>query len=57
MTNMANEWLKSAQSDSRYPGEMGLLPYGKPTLKDAKEFFDFANMIYDKIINILKEED
>ena len=24
--------------DSRYPGDFGLLPYGKPTLKDAQEF-------------------
>jgi len=43
--------------NSRYPSKIGLLPYGKPTLEDAKEFFDFANMIYDKIINILKKED
>ena len=28
--------------DSRYPGDMGLLPYGKPTLEDAKEFHEFA---------------
>jgi len=38
-------------------GEIGLLPYGKPTIEDAKYFFDFANAIYDEIYNILKEED
>jgi HEPN domain-containing protein len=27
---------------SRYPGDMGLLPNGKPTLEDAQEFYDFA---------------
>ena len=49
--------LNKLYIDSRYPGEIGLLPYGKPTIEDAKEFFDFANTIYDKIVNILKEED
>ena len=49
--------LNKLYIDSRYPGEIGLLPYGKPTLKDAKEFFDFANIVYDKIESILKEED
>jgi HEPN domain-containing protein len=28
--------------DSRYPGEMGLLPNGKPTLKESKQFLDLA---------------
>ena len=39
--------------DSRYPGDMGLLPYGKPTLEDAKEFYDFAQEIFDKVCGIL----
>ena len=39
--------------ESRYPGDMGLLPYGQPTLNDAKEFYEFANYIFDKICNIL----
>jgi len=41
--------LNKLYIDSRYPGEIGLLPYGKPTIEDAKYFFDFANTIYDKI--------
>jgi len=24
--------------DARYPSELGLLPYGMPTVKDAQEF-------------------
>ena len=40
--------------DSRYPGDMGLLPYGKPTLNDAEEFYDFALMIFDKVCILLK---
>ena len=32
---------------------MGLLPYGKPTLDDAKEFYQFAQMIFDEVCEIL----
>ena len=39
--------------DSRYPGDMGLLPYGKPTLEDAKEFHNFTQEIFNKVCNIL----
>ena len=38
--------------DSRYPGEFGLLPYGKPTLEDAKQFYDFAKEVFEKIKQI-----
>ena len=39
--------------ESRYPGDMGLLPYGKPTLEDAKEFYDFATIIFEKVCKTL----
>ena len=39
--------------DSRYPGDMGLLPYGKPTLEDSKVFYDFALEIFTKVCNML----
>ena len=32
--------------DSRYPGDLGLLPDGKPSLDDAREFYEFARKIY-----------
>jgi hypothetical protein len=32
---------------------MGLLPNGKPTLKEAKEFYEFALSIFDKVCRIL----
>lgn len=35
--------------ESRYPGELGLLPGGKPTLEDAREFFEIAKRIYDQV--------
>jgi HEPN domain-containing protein len=31
--------------DSRYPGEMGLLPSGKPSLSEAAEFYKFAQLV------------
>jgi len=33
--------------DSRYPGEMGLLPNGKPTLNEVNELLDFAKKVFD----------
>lgn len=46
-TNML-ESLNELYIESRYPGDMGLLPYGKPTLADAKEFYEFANTIFEQ---------
>ena len=39
--------------ESRYLGDMGLLPYGNPTIEDAQEFYDFAQNIFEKICKIL----
>jgi HEPN domain-containing protein len=48
-----NEELLSAFDDlyidSRYPGNFGLMPYGKPTLEDAEEFYELAKYIYKKV--------
>jgi len=41
--------LEAVYIQSRYPGEMGLLPYGKPTLTEAKEFYGFAQQLYNQI--------
>lgn len=35
--------------DSRYPGELGLLPDGKPCLEDARLFYEFAVTIYEAV--------
>ena len=53
------ELINELYIDSRYPGDMGLLPHGKPTLEDAKEFYDFALEVFDKVCDMLdisKEE-
>jgi len=48
------EDLNSLYIDSRYPSSFGLLPNGKPTLDDAKEFYNFAIDIFDNTCNMLK---
>ena len=40
------EDLDKLYIDARYPGDLGLLPYGKPTLVDAANFKELANYIY-----------
>lgn len=40
--------------ESRYPGELGLLPNGKPTGEDAQRFYHFAQTLHDQIKRILE---
>lgn len=40
--------------DARYPSELGLLPYGKPTIEDAREFYDFTREVFSKIKGLLE---
>lgn len=42
------ELLDKIYSASRYPGEMGLLPEGKPTLEESKEMFEFAEYVFNE---------
>jgi HEPN domain-containing protein len=51
--------LDSLYIESRYPTDLGLLPYGKPTLDDAKEFYNFALMVFEEVcrqLDIDREE-
>jgi hypothetical protein len=34
--------------ESRYPGDFGLMPNGKPSVEEAKEFYEFAKTIYQQ---------
>ncbi|MBD3308786.1 HEPN domain-containing protein [candidate division KSB3 bacterium] len=45
--------LNTLYIDSRYPGEFGLLPDGKPSLEDAKEFYQFAQDIHASVSAML----
>lgn len=46
--------LNSLYIESRYPGELGLLPEGKPTLEDATIFLCFARDVYNRIANLIQ---
>lgn len=48
------EALNTLYIDSRYPGELGLLPNGKPTLQDAQEFYNFAKDIFYQVCELLE---
>jgi len=39
--------------DSRYPGDMGLLPTGKPSREEAGTFAAFAQDIYNQVSTFL----
>jgi len=41
--------LDSLYIESRYPGEFGLLPGGKPNQIQAQKFYDFAMEVYQTI--------
>ncbi|MEA3353868.1 MAG: HEPN domain-containing protein [Campylobacterota bacterium] len=45
--------LNQLYIDSRYPGDMGLLPYGKPTLEDAQKLYKFAQDIFNQVCTLL----
>ncbi len=40
--------------ETRYPGDGGLMPDGKPTLQDVNEFYKIAKEIYEAFRHILK---
>ena len=43
MKLITKEWLvDSAYTESRYPDDVGLMPYGKPSIEDARTFYQFA---------------
>lgn len=50
------ELLDKLYIDSRYPGNLGLLPYGKPTLEHAKKFYRFALKVFEKVKNNLEKD-
>jgi len=45
--------LDAVYIESRYPGEMGLLPHGKPAQAEANEFLSFAKQFYGQVQSAL----
>lgn len=46
--------LDSLYIEARYPGELGLLPSGRPKLDDARRFREYAKWIFEKVGGQLK---
>ena len=45
--------LTDIYTDSRYPGDLGLMPLGKPTEKDAARFEQFADHVHATVLSML----
>jgi HEPN domain-containing protein len=39
--------------DARYPSELGLLPAGKPSIEDAREFYEFAVQVFNQVCTLV----
>jgi HEPN domain-containing protein len=48
--------LESLYIESRYPGSLGLLPEGKPTIDDAKMYLDTARQILTQVRNFINSD-
>ncbi len=35
--------------DARYPGDLGLLPHGKPTIPESEAFIEFCDTIFNRL--------
>lgn len=41
--------------DSRYPGELGLLPDGTPSIEDAQDYYNFVVSVFERVKKILEK--
>ncbi|MDK9693185.1 MAG: HEPN domain-containing protein [Sulfurimonas sp.] len=48
------ELINQLYIESRYPGDLGLLPAGRPTCEQAKIFYATAQQIYDDVKQFLE---
>ena len=47
--------LDEVYISTRYPGDLGLLPSGKPSIQDARELYDFADAHYRNVKKLLEQ--
>lgn len=40
--------------DSRYPGDLGLMPHGKPTIAEAGNFIQFCETLFNRLKSKIK---
>ena len=48
--------LDSLYIEARYPGDMGLLPEGKPSVDDILKFYEFAQSIMNRVKDVDRME-
>ncbi|MDO3377858.1 HEPN domain-containing protein [Geoalkalibacter halelectricus] len=46
--------LDSLYIEARYPGELGLLPSGRPKLDDARKFQEYASWVFETVSERLR---
>ena len=46
--------LDSLYIEARYPGELGLLPSGRPTLDDSRRFYEYARWVFESVSSKLR---
>jgi len=46
--------LDEVYTETRYPSDLGLLPYGKPTLKEVRKLQEFAQELYANVEALLQ---
>jgi HEPN domain-containing protein len=51
------EMLDNVYSSSRYPGEIGLLSTGKPSIKESKELYGMALKISEILIHSIEKQE
>ena len=40
--------------ESRYPGDLGLMPHGKPSMEESREFCQFARALFERVCDYLR---
>jgi len=48
------QMINEVYIDSRYPGDLGLLPHGKPTISDIEAFIQFCETLMDRLKILLE---
>ncbi len=51
------ELLDDVYTSSRYPGDIGLMPDGEPTMKQTEVMHHYAQQIYDNTIKMFANTD
>ena len=49
------EQIDEVYTTSRYPGDLGLMPDGKPSSKQANEMYKFTKQIYDNTMKMFAD--